>query len=115
MVHALTDAAIVYGAQRYFDGLHTSSTWKFVDKYKIDDDRLLFLELMHYMLLYEKLVLDTSSLENTSGTEGEISNELQTFIGKINKLLGRQWIELKDAGSPAKVEAGASKHYFCNL
>jgi hypothetical protein len=109
MSQALTDAAVVYGAQRYFDRLHTKPDWKYSGSFRQDDDRLLFLELLHDIILYDSIILDNSSLEE------DVSIDLISFANRLNEEIGFDWIEFENVGFKARVDAEGSKHYFCNL
>jgi hypothetical protein len=102
---AITDAAIMYGAQRYFDGLHRDPEWQFKDNYREEDDQLLFLELMHSLILYDELVLDDSSMDD------DVSKELLRFIGTVNAHAGKQVIRLEKIGKTAVGDHGNSVRY----
>jgi hypothetical protein len=106
---ALTDAAVVYGAQRYFDGLHCRKDWAYRDNYKEDDDRLLFLEFLHNIILYDSVLLDNSSIEE------EVSEGLKRFIEIVNVTIGGEWIKVENFGEKAQVNVDSARHAFCLL
>lgn len=108
MAEALIDAAILYGSQRYFDGLHRTAGWKFSGSYREDDDRLLFLELLHHLLVYDCIVMDNSSAEQ------EAASDLIRFVDMLNAMQGREAVSFRNIGTGA-VDSDPSKHYFCVL
>jgi hypothetical protein len=110
MAEALTDAAVVYGAQRYFDQVHSDPLWPYRENYLLEGDRLLFFEFLHNLLLYEHLYLDNSSLEND-----DIGPDLKNFIRFVNSTLGFDWIKVQNVGADAEVNAHSSISHFCAL
>lgn len=79
---ALIDASIIYGAQRFYDGVHDDPNWPFRYKYQKEDDHILFLEFMHYALLYDQILIE-GSCGSTAAT-AEFSRELLSFIDHVN-------------------------------
>jgi hypothetical protein len=93
---AVIDAAVVYGAQRYFDEQYLdkadpdykSPYWWIKEgrgqseQYLKQNDRFLFIELMHDLVLYEILYLDNSSVGEKP------SDDLLRFVAKIHELAG---------------------------
>jgi len=79
--NAVIDASIVYGASRILRGLHDKPEWPFKDKYNRRDDELLFKEFLHDLLLYERIILDNSSV-TVIGSE---IIELFTFINTLER------------------------------
>jgi hypothetical protein len=114
MPEALTDAAVIYGAQRYFDGVHDLPDWPYRPDYRKDDDRLLFLEFLHNIILYDRLHIDSSSLEDTM-YEIHPRTELRSFIDKVNYRIRAEWITSENIGVPANVNIVSSQYSFCHL
>lgn len=81
-VFAIVDAAIVYGAERYLSGVHDDRSWPYRDQYSKSDDEELFLEFLHYLSIFDEIVVDNSSL-----SEG-ISNEIRSLIDRIKYFSG---------------------------
>src|ERR1700733_7741873 len=78
---ALSDAAILYGARRYYDGVHNNSTWKYRGKFREEDDKLLFLEFLHNLCLYDRIIMDKRPIE---GSEQVSYGELSEFLTIVN-------------------------------
>lgn len=85
-VTALSDAAILYGAQRYFDGLHDQDTWPYRGQYRKEDDRALFVEFLHNLCLYDRIVLDNRPIDHQ---ERLAYSELNRFLENVNELAGK--------------------------
>ncbi len=64
---AVVDASMVYAASRLVSGVHEDPSWRFRDSYRKNDDRDLCLELLHYIALFDKLIIDNSSLNEEQG------------------------------------------------
>lgn len=92
-VVALSDAAILYGAQRYFDQLHRKEDWAFHSSYKEEDDKLLFLEFLHNLCLYDEIHLDKRPIE---APEFPSFGELGRFLETVNSIAGSELIAFKD-------------------
>ncbi|MDB4614303.1 hypothetical protein OAH18_01305 [bacterium] len=86
-VAALSDAAILYGAQRYFDGVHEDAHSPLRHQFRKEDDRTLFIEFLNNLYLYDRIVLDNRPLESR---ELKQHNELRTFLRKINSEAGSE-------------------------
>jgi hypothetical protein len=80
---AVMDASIAYGASRWYRGLHQDPKWEYADKYKAADDQRLFNEFLHNLLLYDRIVLDKSSVTT-------VAQELAELFSKINTQLCRE-------------------------
>lgn len=91
-VVALSDAAILYGAQRYFDGLHHELDWPYRGKFREEEDKSLFLELLHNICLYDQIELDKRPIESP---EFPSYIELERFLKQVNAALGREFIVFK--------------------
>lgn len=87
-VTALSDASIVYGAQRHYDGLHDQPNWRYRSSYLREDDRALFVELLHNICLYEHVVMDFRPI-NEFEVEGY--QRLMTFMDKVNRILKHEF------------------------
>jgi len=81
-ITALSDAAIVYGAQRYFDGVHDDVAWPYRDQYRKEDDRALFLEFLHNLYLYDRIVLDDRPID---ARERAGYGQLRKFLDAVNR------------------------------
>lgn len=89
---AVMDASIVYGASRWYRGVHNNPNWEYAGKYKPEDDHRLFHEFLHDILLYDRIIIDSSSVSS-------VANELKEFFTKINVYLNKElilWDKLTD-------------------
>jgi len=122
-VTALSDAAILYGAQRYYDGLHDDEGWPYRGQYRKEDDRALFIELLHNLCLYDRIVLDNRPIENA---ERLAYNELSRFTARVNDLAAAEvfsgdaltvdYAEQAQAGASATGDVPtAVQHAVCRL
>ena len=59
---ALVDASTVYGAGRWLFGDHQRSDWKYARQFKADEDRILFVEFLTNLILYDHVLMDNSSV-----------------------------------------------------
>lgn len=75
---AIIDAAAVYGASRWIHGIKSVGA---------SDDRLLFLEFLHDVLLYDKIIMDKSS-----ASEALPANILKLFA-RVNSSAGEVIID----------------------
>jgi hypothetical protein len=98
---AVIDAAIVYGASRWMRGIHTNPSNEWEQQYKARDDKLLFQEFLHDLVLYDRIVMDSSSASRS------VPNELLELFAKVNahantELLSRtqlapyKWSQISD-------------------
>ena len=94
-VTALSDAAILYGAQRYFNGVHDDTGWPFRHQYQKEDDRALFLEFLHNLYLYDRIVLDNRPIEPREHTH---YSQLSTFLSTVNQEAGVEIFAGKSLG-----------------
>jgi hypothetical protein len=76
---AIIDAATVYGAGRYYFGDHDDPKWAYASQYDLQEDRTLFHEFLHNVLLYDHIVLD-----NKSRTVKELKSELLRMFDVVN-------------------------------
>jgi hypothetical protein len=60
---AVIDAATLYGASRHFRRVHEDDGYAYKSSFNPEQDRLLFLEFLHALLLYEDISLDNSSID----------------------------------------------------
>jgi hypothetical protein len=93
---AVLDAAIAYGASRWYRGLHQDQAWEFKSRYKAADDKLLFYEFLHDILLYDSILLDRSSV----GVK--ISNEILELFTKINTRIRQPLLDPSRSIAPIK-------------
>jgi hypothetical protein len=66
--------------------MHRDPHWEYATQYKAGEDRLLFEELMHNVLLYNHILLDNSCAT-------KISDEMLTLLAEINRSAGYTLIE----------------------
>jgi hypothetical protein len=85
---AIIDASTVYGASRWYRSVHDDPTWEYASQYKKAEDRLLFEEFLHNLLLYDRIVLDNTSLD-------EVSDEIKGLMATINSVLRKEIISAK--------------------
>lgn len=100
---ALIDASLVYGASRVLTGRHQDPYWKYKEKYKYDDDFSLFLEFLHALLLYDRIILDDSSTD-------ELGHEIKYLVSSANareKLI--ETATIGDTSVPKAVSDGICK------
>jgi hypothetical protein len=93
---AVLDAAIAYGASRWYRGLHQDAEWEFKSRYRAADDKLLFYEFLHEILLYDSILLDRSSVGET------ISNEILELFTKINTRIRKPLLDPSRSIAPIK-------------
>jgi hypothetical protein len=90
-MQAVVDAATLYGASRFLRSVHKDPDYPFRDRFTATQDRLLFSEFIHLLLLYDDIVLDNSSLDiDRPSNTGEfwsptspLRTELQPLIERI--------------------------------
>ncbi|MDF2434545.1 MAG: hypothetical protein JWP44_4176 [Mucilaginibacter sp.] len=92
---ALLDASIVYGASRWIRGVHGDPTWPYHSTYRASDDKALFLDFLHHILLYDRLLVNNSSVA-TIGLPA--LREIQYLFDFINDRLGRAFAVYEDVG-----------------
>jgi len=91
---AVLDAAIAYGASRWYRGLHQDPAWEFKSRYKASDDKVLFYEFLHDILLYDSILLDRSSVGS------RISTEILELFTKINARLRQPLLDPSKSIAP---------------
>ncbi len=77
MPWAIVDASLIYGASRILLRRHDDPTWQYRSLYRREDDQALFVEFLHALLLYERILLEVSSMDT-------IGKEIHDLIGTIN-------------------------------
>jgi hypothetical protein len=82
---AVIDASVMYGAARYLRDDYATSPWS----YRKGNDRSLFLEFLHDLLLYEQIIMDDSSVT-------VIGAEIYELVATVNSRVGKQLLELKE-------------------
>ncbi|MGQ0567386.1 MAG: hypothetical protein ACT4OK_20300 [Gemmobacter sp.] len=77
---ALVDAANLYAAGRYLHAMHDDVKWSYKDQYIRFEDECLFFELMHFLILYDQIIVDMSSVEREEAQEeyGELGRVIET-------------------------------------
>ena len=85
---AVIDASTVYGAGRWYFGDHQNPKWQYASEFRAAEDKLLFEDLLHNLLLYDKILLD-----NTCNTVAELRDELVRVIDVVNDRAGFPHIE----------------------
>ncbi|MDB4614299.1 hypothetical protein OAH18_01285 [bacterium] len=78
---AIIDASVVYGASRWYRGMHSRSDWEFAHKYNAIVDKQSFVELLHNLILYDKILLDRSSIST-------IGSEIRLLFSRVNASAG---------------------------
>jgi hypothetical protein len=66
---AILDAAVIHGAYRYLAGLHDKDDWPYRATYNKADDRDLFFDFLHDILLYDRILLDDSCGHHPASAE----------------------------------------------
>jgi len=56
-VVAVMDVATIYGASRWLRGAHKDPYWPQIEQYSAHDDQQAFNDLMHDLVLYDKIIL----------------------------------------------------------
>jgi hypothetical protein len=79
---AVLDAATAHGAARWLKGVHQDPNSPYRQQYKAIEDRMLFGEFLHDVLLYDKIVLD-----DTNGGIPIVEDVIKLFAS-INMQLG---------------------------
>jgi hypothetical protein len=88
---AIVDAAVFYGAQRILDGVKD-------ERFRLNDDRELFIQFLHFAVLYDTLLLDNSSLASAEDRSFDEDSQvrilaLTEFIKSLNRNFGSEFIE----------------------
>jgi hypothetical protein len=95
---AIIDASTVYGASRWHRSVHSDQTWQYSGQYKAAEDKLLFEEFLHDLLLYDSIILDNSSVD-------DVSNEIVELIATINRALDVDLISMRVVAPEFTIEA----------
>jgi hypothetical protein len=106
---AVIDAAIVYGASRWLRGIHKNPSYEWEKSYKASDDKLLFLEFLHDLLLYDKIAMDSSSASRA------IPNELLELFAKVNAHANTELLCRRGLAPYDKSEINAIAEATCHL
>ena len=117
---AIVDASVFYGAQRIIVGIHNDPSWEFRDCFRKDDDRELFLQFIHFAVLYERLLLDYFSLASAESTSfGEDSTEREKssarFVAYVNAMFEVYGSALVETGSFGFSRGGCAKSFELGL
>ena len=117
---AVVDAAVFYGAQRIIAGVHSLRCWEYRDRFHKDDDRELFLQFLHFAALYDRLLLDDSSLASAeSSTFDQESTKreetLRGFLADVNAAFETEQSPLVESGSFGFSRGGLSKSFDLGL
>lgn len=88
---ALVDAANLYGAGRHIRGVHNDPNWSFSGQYNKFEDECLFYELLHFLLLYDLLIVDFGSIAREKWQED--MHELEIVLDTINSIAGYDHIK----------------------
>jgi hypothetical protein len=88
---AIVDAAVFYGAQRILNGVKD-------ERFRLNDDRELFIQFLHFVVLYDTLLLDNSSLASAEDRSFEVESNarilaLTEFIKSLNGNSDSEFIE----------------------
>ena len=94
---AIMDASIVYGASRYLNRLHDDNDWQFRHKYKKIDDQALFHEFLHNLILYDDILLDSSSVTI-------LAEEIKFLINTVNQTQAKKLIETRHLANIGNLE-----------
>src|SRR5260370_37380262 len=96
---AIIDASTIYGASRWYRSVHSDKTWRYSGQYKAAEDKLLFEEFLHDLLLYDSIILDNSSVD-------VVSNELVELIEIINRSnVGGELVSMRSVAPDFTIEA----------
>jgi hypothetical protein len=87
---AVVDASTVYGASRWYRGVHEDKTWKYAAQYRAAEDKLLFQEFLHDLALYDSIVLDRSSMDRLAWEIEELFEQINLLAGQ--ELITARWI-----------------------
>jgi hypothetical protein len=102
----ILDSSLIYGAARILRRVHADALYKYRDQFKKEDDQALFNEFMHLLLLYEKIILDDSSVD-------EIGDEIKEIIRTVNEGISEPIIETQKIGSQG--DAAVVARAICRL
>ena len=106
---AVIDAAIVYGASRWLRGIHKNPSHEWEKSYKASDDKLLFLEFLHVLLLYDRIAMDSSSASRA------IPSELLELFAKVNAHSNADVLGRRELAPYKKSEINAIAEATCRL
>lgn len=87
---ALIDASNLYAAGRHLHKLHDDPNWSYKAQYKRFNDECLFVELMHFLILYDRIIIDGGSIRREELQEN--MDELAMVVRSINKVAGFEHI-----------------------
>src|SRR5947207_6538300 len=77
MPWCIIDASLIYGASRILFKKHEDPNWQYRSSYRREDDQALFMEFLHALLFYRKIILENSSMNS-------IGSEILDIIKKVN-------------------------------
>jgi hypothetical protein len=80
---AVIDASTIYGAGRWCFGDHDDPNWAYAKQFRADEDKLLFNDFLHDILLNDQILLDDTSL-----AAQELRTELRRMIDLVNQIAG---------------------------
>jgi hypothetical protein len=99
-VIAIIDASIMYGAARWYNSVHDDPNWTYASQYKAGEDKLLFIEFLHDLLLYERILLDCSSME-------QAGREIEKLRDIVNHRLRKNLIQFDSIAPEFTISAVA--------
>jgi hypothetical protein len=91
----LTDASTVHGAGRHYFDYHNNPTWEYAAQYNAAEDKLLFHEFLHNILLYDRIFLDNAC----SRGDEILYEEVQQITRALNDMAGYELLR-RDAFAP---------------
>lgn len=83
------DASLVYGASRILRGVHKNPSGEYRGEHTEFDDQQLFVEFLHDILLYDRIVMDSSSM-------ARIGQEISDITRRVNHCAGTQVLSTRN-------------------
>jgi hypothetical protein len=96
---AIIDAATIYGAGRWYFGDHKDPRWEYAKQYNADEDRVLFYDFLHNVLLYDHIILD-----NKSRTIVELKRELLRMFDVVNNEANEELLKEESIAPTERLE-----------
>jgi hypothetical protein len=79
---ALTDASIVHGAGRHYFDYHHNPRWQYAANYSASEDKILYHEFLHNILLYDRIFMDNACARGDEVLYGEVE-QIKTVVNDI--------------------------------
>lgn len=86
---ALADASTVHGAGRHLFKYHDNPTWGYAAQYNASEDRYLYFEFLHNILLYDQIFMDNGCTRRDESPYSEVVyEEIESMVAAVNGAAG---------------------------